>query len=92
MLFKEISRLSHLLDLSCAEMTPEAMDQLAISIEPIVKQISPYMDKVQSLEKYSHIGKLENMIEKKKDIQKLARLNSLQYERVQNLGKASFST
>ena len=71
-------------------MTPEAMDQLAISIEPIVKQISPYMDKVQSLEKYSHIGKLENMIEKKKEIQKLARLNSLQYEKVQNLGKIPF--
>lgn len=68
------------------------MDQLAISIEPIVKQISPYMDKVQSLEKYSHIGKLENMIEKKKEIQKLARLNSLQYEKVQNLGKIPFST
>ena len=89
-LFKDISRLSHLLDLSCAEMTPEAMDQLAISIEPIVKQISPYMDKVQSLEKYSHIGELENMIEKKKDIQKLARLNSLQYEKTQNLGTRFF--
>lgn len=73
-------------------MTPEAMDQLAISIEPIVMQISPYMDKVQSMEKYSHIGKLENMIEKKKEIQKLARLNSLQYEKVQNLGKIPFST
>ena len=62
------------------------MNQLAVSIEPIVQQIAPYMDKVQSLEKYSHIGELENMIEKKKEIQKLATLNRLQYEKAQNLG------
>ena len=73
-LFKDISRLTHLLDLSCSEITPEAMNQLAVSIEPIVQQIAPYMDKVQSLEKYSHVGELENMIKKKKDIQKLATL------------------
>ncbi|CAG5113487.1 Oidioi.mRNA.OKI2018_I69.chr2.g7591.t1.cds [Oikopleura dioica] len=86
-LFKDISRLTHLLDLSCSEITPEAMNQLAVSIEPIVQQIAPYMDKVQSLEKYSHLGELENMIEKKKDIQKLATLNRLQYEKAQNLGQ-----
>ena len=65
------------------------MNQLAVSIEPIVQQIAPYMDKVQSLEKYSHVGELENMIEKKKDIQKLATLNRLQYEKAQNLGTDS---